>query len=124
MIHSKYHSISPHFMVLCNLRELYAEFCKDSNNPSIGFSSFASLHPAWCILAGSNGTHSVCVCTYHQNPKLQLAALGVRQLKYSQLMAASVCNINNEDCMIHMCQNCPHEQGVRVLLEGLDVMES
>ncbi len=23
-----------------------------------------------------------------------------------------------------MCQNCPHEQGVRVLLEGFDVMES
>lgn len=109
-------------LILCNLQELYVEFCKDSNNPSIGFSTFASLRPAWCILAGSKGTHSVCVCTYHQNPKLQLAALGLKQVEYSQLMAASVCDINNEDCMMHLCKNCPREQGVRVFLEGLDQM--
>jgi len=36
---------------------------------SIGKSKFAELRPKWCILAGANGTHNVCICTQHQNFK-------------------------------------------------------
>ena len=34
------------------------------------------LRPKHCILAGTSGTHSVCVCTIHQNVKL--IVLGAR----------------------------------------------
>ena len=38
------------------------------------------------VLAGSNSTHSVCVCTYHQNPKLQIFAIPVKGITYKILM--------------------------------------
>ena len=41
----------------------------------IGFSKFCSLRPKWCVIAGSSGTHSVCVCTIHQNTILLVDAL-------------------------------------------------
>ena len=64
-------------LVLGSLRELYREFKRVTDSPAIGFSTFASLRPPHCVLAGSAGTHSVCVCLYHQNSKLQAAALGI-----------------------------------------------
>ena len=38
----------------------------------IGFSKFAELRPRYCVLAGASGTHSVCICTIHQNVKLMI----------------------------------------------------
>ncbi len=61
-------------LVLGNLRELYVKFLEDDAHPNIGFSTFCTLRPPHCVLAGSAGTHSVCVCTHHQNPKLMLTA--------------------------------------------------
>ena len=57
-------------LVLCNLRELYRMFKDRHPDEAIGFSKFACLRPKHCILAGASGTHSVCVCTIHQNVKL------------------------------------------------------
>ena len=56
---------------------------QDLRNPKIGFSTFASLRPKHCVLAGSAGTHTVCVCTYHRNPKLIPAALGLPDMSPS-----------------------------------------
>ena len=73
-------------LVLCNLHELFVAF-KERNpavilfdmllnlsfkmviNPDvkIGFSKFCTLCPKWCVIAGSSGIHSACVCTTHQN---------------------------------------------------------
>ena len=39
-------------LVLSNLRELYTKW-KDEHNQTIKFSSFASLKPTWCVLAGA-----------------------------------------------------------------------
>lgn len=52
-------------LLLCNLKELYADFKTQFPNIKIGFSKFAELRPKFCILAGGTGTHSVCVCLYH-----------------------------------------------------------
>ena len=65
-------------LVLGNLRELYAAFKCDGNSPAVGFSTFASLRPRYCVLAGSSGTHTVCVCaltTRTQNYRYQLSEL-------------------------------------------------
>ena len=68
----------------------------------IGFSKFCRLCPKWCVFPGSSGTHSVCVCTHHQNMELILV-LGVSHTELYDL----VCDINSKDCMIHRCPNCP-----------------
>ena len=54
-------------LVLCNLREIYAAFKEKYSNVKLGFSKFCIFQPKWCVLAGSSGIHSVCVCSIHQN---------------------------------------------------------
>ena len=66
-------------LVLGNLKEVYQKFKESENCPDIGFSTFCSLRPKHCVLAGGNGTHSVFVCTY-QNPTLQLNAIGEKDV--------------------------------------------
>lgn len=56
-------------LILFNLSELYAKF-KTEFPLKIGFTLFTLLRPEHCVLAGSSGTHSVCVCIYHQTVKL------------------------------------------------------
>ena len=106
-------------LILGNLRELYSSFKSYEGSPHVGFSTFASLRPRHCVLAGSSGTHTVCVCTHHQNPKLQVAALGVKGLAIYELMRKSVCDMNSRTCMLHTCNNCPREKGVRDYLNAL-----
>ena len=55
-----------------NLREVYHEFKGQFPAQKVGFSKFADLRPKHCVLAGASGTHSVCVCTIHQNVKLMI----------------------------------------------------
>ena len=52
---------------LCNLQELYTGFKEKQPNVNIAFSKFCKLSPKWSVLAGSKTTHSVCVCSTHQN---------------------------------------------------------
>ena len=59
-------------LVLSNLKEVYHLFKEKYPTTTVGFSKFAELHPKQCVLAGASGTHSVCVCTIHQNVKLMM----------------------------------------------------
>ncbi|EFN85912.1 hypothetical protein EAI_10824, partial [Harpegnathos saltator] len=63
-------------LMLCDIISLHNQFKmrKFFNKEKfphfqISFSKFAELRPKWCVSAGSNGTHTVCVCTIHQNFK-------------------------------------------------------
>lgn len=62
-------------LLLGNLRELYRRFKEIHPDVSIGFSSFAELRPDYCILAESGGTHTVCICSSHQNFKLMMTVI-------------------------------------------------
>ena len=77
---------------LCNLNELFRAFKEKNPTVSLGFSKFCSLKPKWCVLAGSAGTHAVCVCTIHQNVKLLLELLNVL---YQDFLKYIVCNTSN-----------------------------
>ena len=55
---------------LCIVQELYTAFKEKHSN--IGFSKFCALR---CVLAGSKVTHSVCVCSAHQNVMLLVDAM-------------------------------------------------
>jgi len=59
-------------LILCNLKELYEIYKEQYPDDRIGFSIFASLRPVHCVLAGSSGTHTICVCAIHQNIKLMM----------------------------------------------------
>ena len=54
------------------MKEAYSLFKKAAANLKIGFLKFAALRPKNCILPGAPGTHSVCVCSIHQNMKLMI----------------------------------------------------
>lgn len=104
-------------LLLMNLAEAYAQFKQQNIGRKIGFSLFASLRPPQCVLALNNfGTHSVCVCSYHQNVKLifevMKRTIGVET--YRDLLKKMLCDSPNTDCYLTVCQNCP----------GIDAMEN
>ena len=68
----------------------------------IGFSKFAELRPKHCVLAGTSGTHSVCVCTIHPSVKLILRGVRLPELissdvgplfSYHHCLARIMCNL-------------------------------
>lgn len=115
-------------LVLCNLKEAYATFKDKYPETKRGFSKFAELRPKQCVLGGSCGTHSVCVCTTHQNMKLMLIASKIEQLtEGSDLPLKTVkdcvtqiqCNPPTVECCLGECQLCGNEEELRNRLETL-----
>ena len=108
-------------LILCNLKELCQAYCQQypGLEYKVGFSKFAELRPKWCVLAGAPGTHSVCVCTYHQNMKLMIAGAKISKT-YQELLAMMVCSLTSEECMLGKCQAC---SGVNVVRHFLDTDE-
>jgi len=83
----------------------------------IGFSKFADLRPKHCILAGASGTHSVCVCTIHQNVKLLMMEMQLPELPtYHHCLAKIMCNPRHPTCYLGECDACP---GIEKLKEEL-----
>ena len=112
-------------LVLCNLKELHRLFKDTHPSVVIGFSKFAELRPKYCVLAGASGTHSICVCTIHQNVKLMLlgaklpevtAHIDVPLKTYHHCLAKMICNPPQPDCYLDKCDYCP---GVTELKECL-----
>ena len=115
-------------LVLCNLRELYRMFKDRNPDEAIGFSKFASLRPKHCILAGASGTHSVCVCTIHQNVKLMMIAVKLSDYTvsgnvpletYHHCIARVICNPPLPECYLGACSVCP---GIGMLKESLTTL--
>lgn len=59
-------------LILLDLKELFQCFRDEYPEEKVGFSKFASLRPKNCVLAGTSGTHTICVCILHQNIKLMM----------------------------------------------------
>lgn len=97
-------------LILMNLKEAYALFKQAHIGLKIGFSKFASLRPGECVLALSNvGTHSVCVCVYHQNVKLIFESMkkvfGIDS--YRDLFRKMMCDEPKDNCNLGKCTQCP-----------------
>ena len=112
-------------LILCNLRELYQVFKDQYPTEKIGFTKFAELRPKHCVLAGASGTHSVCVCTIHQNVKLMLLGANIHHLTiqddvplktYNHCLASIICNPPLQECYLGKCAFCP---GTTVLKDRL-----
>ena len=115
-------------LVLSNLREVYRAFKDAYPDKKIGFSKFAELRPQHCILAGASGTHSVCVCTIHQNIKLMFSGArlseimmpdGVNLSTYHHCLASILCNPPLPTCYLGECTSCP---GVSKLRDDLTTL--
>ena len=81
-----------------------------------GFSKFCTPCPKWCVIAGSSGTHSVCLRTTHQNTILLVDALN-REVTYKDLVNKVVCDPSNCECMMHGYSNCPGTNALHKFLE-------
>ena len=97
-------------LVLNNLKELFQKFKEKNPGLKVGFAKFAMLRPSECVLAGSGGTHSVCVCTIHQNVKLMMFGSKMPQiaeLPSYHVIARIVCNPAQPACYFRTCESCP-----------------
>ena len=111
-------------LILSNLKEAYQLFKQMNPTQKIGFSKFAELRPKHCILAGASGTHSVCVCTMHQNVVLMMNGGKISdcfidkvQLKtHDHCLAQIICNPPLPNCYFGVCKSCP---GISALKENL-----
>ena len=104
-------------LLLSNLKEIYQHFVTENPAVKVGFSAFAMLQPKWCVPVGSSGTHNVCICTYHQNVKLMLSFID-RSLDYKEVLKLCMCE-NNENCMLHHCDDCPNKSNVENYIKEL-----
>src|SRR5258705_1849904 len=93
-------------LLLGNLKNLYHVYKEKFPEDKVGFSKFCVLRPKWCITADSPGTHSVCVCTYHQNVKLMLQGVS-KSMDYHDLIKKIVCSTDSVESMLERCPNCP-----------------
>lgn len=92
-------------LMLCNLRELYAQFKTEYPEDKVGFSKFCEMRPKQCILPGASGTHTICVCLIHQNFKLLLKACGL-ECSCTDFISKIVCNVESKNCMFGICEKC------------------
>ena len=105
-------------LLLCNLHELYVLFKEQNPELKVGFSKFCSLRPKWCVIVGTSGAHSVCVCTIHQNAKLLLHVTKTGHT-YKELMEMIVCDFDNKTCMVQRCEKCPGTDCLHEYLETI-----
>lgn len=103
-------------LLLANLNELYSAFKFEHPYIKIGFTKFCMLRPKWCVLAGASGTHSVCVCTIHQNVTLLLHACSIEE-HYNDLIDKLVCSRTNRDCMLRHCTKCPSSENLKTFIK-------
>ena len=89
--------------LLCDLKKLYYDFKLQHTNMKIGFPKFISLRSKWCIHVGHPGTHSVCVCSIHQNVVLMLSAIKLDKDSH-ELLGMLVCDQDSKECMVHTVQ--------------------
>ena len=103
-------------LLFSNLSEIHVHFKEENSKVSVGFSTFATLRPKWCVTVGASGSHSVFACTYHQNVNLMLSAVNL-VLDYKYVLSFCVCDIYNQKCMLRHCDDCPNGTDVKHFLK-------
>jgi len=103
-------------LLLSDISYLHSQFKNINPECSISLSKFAELRPKWCVLAGAKGTHSVCVCTIHENFKAMLDACNLQRLtdnseypikSYKDCFQFVICEDSRAECYFRQCKNCP-----------------
>lgn len=82
------------------MKEIFAAY-QLQHGSETGISKFCELKPKWCITVGAATTHSVCVCTAHQNVKLMLASSPTKE---DYKIVKTVCDLESKNCTLHRCE--------------------
>ena len=113
-------------LILCNLKEAHAQFKDKFPDLKLGFSKFAELRPKQCVLLGSSGTHSVCVCTIHQNMKLMFNGSNLAILTSDdehplknppECVIRLQCNPPSINCCLGECSQCGDTAAIKEQIE-------
>lgn len=111
-------------LVLMTLKELYEALKSEFPEEKVSFSKFAELRPKQCVLAGASGTHSVCVCIYHENFSLLIENAGflkeegkTKSMSMSEVLGLAVCPIPTPSCYLGDCSQCPGALPLRERME-------
>lgn len=103
-------------LLLLDLNGLYSKYKELHPDFPVSFSKFAQMRPQHCVLMGSSGTHTVCVCTIHQNCKLMFDAIDFESLtkesenpviNYKSGLSQIMCKNATIACNLDECKNCP-----------------
>lgn len=113
------------FLILNTLRECFVLFKERYPDHKIGFSKFCELRPKHCVLPGSAGTHSVCVCTLHQNATLMMVQCKLPELTnrempiktYKDLTINIVCENPTDKCYFRKCSECVDISNLKAVFE-------
>ncbi|XP_034253213.1 uncharacterized protein LOC117652423 [Thrips palmi] len=108
-------------LVLSTLSCLHQKFKEEHPDHKVSLAKFCELRPKECVLAGSAGTHVICVCTYHQNPELMFEAGNLSEAGLENIKACKkllLCSEPSEDCFFRRCNDCCDST---VLQEKLEV---
>lgn len=116
-------------LLLSNLESLYETYksTHGEENP-ISFSKFAKLRPKHCVLAGSPGTHSVCVCIYHENVSLMFEGGRFKQasaneakplIDFKDCLNELICEEKRPECYLRQCKQCPSGDDLKLRLKRL-----
>ena len=105
-------------LLLLNLKELYHQFKQLYPQDRVGFSKFCELRPKWCVTVDAPGMHNICVCEHHQNAKLITASIP-ENISYKDILEKLVCSVENRDCMLHLCENCPGKDALEDYLSEI-----
>lgn len=113
------------YLILSTLREAYVLFKERYPDQKIGFTKFCELRPKHCVLPGSSGTHTVCVCTIHQNAKLMMAQCKIPELTngelpiktYKDVTSNIICKTPTCKCYFANCVNCPGSDDLKARFE-------
>lgn len=109
-------------LVLMNLNEAYQLFKTENPNEKIGFSKFAAIRPPECTLAlETYGTHTTCVCSYHQNVKLITESLQRNGFSpdvknFQHWLNIMLCENKTFKCHTNECSTCPGKPAVETYL--------
>jgi len=108
-------------LLLGNILSFHEEFLKTFPNFKISPSKFASLRPKECMFASASGMHNVCVCTYHENPRLMFHAARLKDFtdltSTTDCLKYLVCSEPTPECWFRRCADCPDWTPLRDLLE-------
>ena len=113
----------PKRLLLYSLEEAHSKFREEHETIIVGLTKFQELRPKNVVLAGSEGTHNICVCLHHQNPKLMISSSIVgsdttfkelmiknphKPLTAVNLLEELTCNPEDLDCCMGLshCDEC------------------
>lgn len=116
-------------MLLSNLKSLHEAYMNEykDTNP-VSFSKFAQLKPKHCVFAGSPGTHTVCVCVYHENVNLMFEGARLKEFSansdiqfsnFKDCFKLMMCDDPTPECHLRTCKNCPSSASLKEEVSGI-----